>query len=248
MYRIDEQNNAGTIQAPAAPGAPGFFQDGSNPGAVVTADWLNTVQCELENVIVAAGIALAKPATQAVNDPDRAQLLAAIRDLIAAAIAAIPPVAPTYVAAPVLWVRYQLGSGTGSGEVLPQGQWTQRRLNTVVFNSITGASLAGNQFALPAGTYKVDVITTSELTGGGNGAIVNRLRDLTDGATMIVGSESESNGNSNANGSIKGLFAIGAAKTFDIESYAVTAPCNGGLAASSGEVEVYVNVYIEKIG
>ena len=245
MYRIDEANNAGTIQAPAAEGSPGFFQDGANPGTLVTADWLNTVQCELENVIVAAGIELEKPTTEAVNDPGRAQLLAAVRELISAAIADITP---TPVAFPTLWLRYQLASGTASGEALPQGAWTQRRLNTVMFNSIAGASLSGNEFVLPAGTYKVDVITTSELTGGGNGAIVNRLRDLTDSSTMIVGPESESNGNSNANGFIRGLFAVGAAKTFDIESFAVTAPCNGGLAAGSGEVEVYVNAYIEKIG
>lgn len=73
MHRIDDPS--------AAPG--GLFTEGdpvtSVPGTVVTADWLNSVQEEIANVIQGAGDALDKP--------DNAQLLAAIQVI---AIAAAP--------------------------------------------------------------------------------------------------------------------------------------------------------------
>jgi hypothetical protein len=153
-----------------------------------------------------------------------------------------------YIASPVLWVRNQRASGTASGETLPLTTWTQRVLNTTVMNQISGASLASNQITLPAGVYKINAIAVSELTGGGNGALVTRLRNITAGTTIIVGPEGESNGNSNAPSFVRGQFTLSGTTVVELDSYAVTAACNGGLAASTGEVEVYVDAYFEKIG
>ena len=68
MHRIDGPA--------AAPG--GLFSEGDpavgTPATVVTDDWCNAVQFEIENVIVGSGAALAKP--------DNTQLVTAIRKLI----------------------------------------------------------------------------------------------------------------------------------------------------------------------
>lgn len=72
MHRIDGPA--------AAPG--GLFTEGDpnvgTPATVVTDDWLNAVQTELENVATAAGAALSKP--------NNAQVLQAIQALIARAV------------------------------------------------------------------------------------------------------------------------------------------------------------------
>ena len=41
------------------------------------------------------------------------------------------------------------------GGTFYSGAWYRRDLNTVIHNSISGASLSGNQFTLPAGTYDI---------------------------------------------------------------------------------------------
>ncbi len=64
MYQIDNSTAAATQPASTAPGAPGFFTDGSPAGGVaatiVPAEWLNAVQAELANVVKAAGGTLTK--------------------------------------------------------------------------------------------------------------------------------------------------------------------------------------------
>lgn len=79
MFRVDQLNVAGSLPAPAAVGAPGYFQDPnpaiSQPGTQVPADWLNAVQEELIAVIVAGG--------GTANKTVRTQ----VRDAIAALIA-----------------------------------------------------------------------------------------------------------------------------------------------------------------
>lgn len=64
MFAIDNSTAAATLPAPAAAGTPGFFT-GGNPGAGVapttlSADWLNMVQQELLNVVLAGAIEPAK--------------------------------------------------------------------------------------------------------------------------------------------------------------------------------------------
>jgi hypothetical protein len=64
MYQIDNSTAATVQAAPSLPGTPGFFTDG-NPGAgspatILPAEWLNAVQQELINAVVAAGITPSK--------------------------------------------------------------------------------------------------------------------------------------------------------------------------------------------
>ena len=80
MHRIDVPSASTSLPAPRAYGTPGYFQEG-NPltgvdATIVDEDWTNAVQEELVAIVLAAGMSLDKT--------NRAQVLAAIRSLIAA--------------------------------------------------------------------------------------------------------------------------------------------------------------------
>lgn len=60
--------------------------------------------------------------------------------------------------------------------------WTTRTLNTVVRNSIDGASLSGNVLTLPAGTFDIDFWTIVHNYNGG--PVNTRLRDVGNGETL----------------------------------------------------------------
>src|SRR5690242_5771521 len=76
-FRIDNSTAVSVKPTPAAAGTAGWFTDGNPgtgvPGTVVTADWLNGVQGEIDSVLTAAGVTPDKTLTN--------QLLAAIRKL-----------------------------------------------------------------------------------------------------------------------------------------------------------------------
>jgi hypothetical protein len=59
------------------------------------------------------------------------------------------------VTGPFLHVQDQKASGTASG-TFTSGAWQTRVLNTVLTNTIPGASLASNQILIPAGTYYLE--------------------------------------------------------------------------------------------
>jgi len=75
MYQYDDPTVAATLPTPAAPGAAGYFTDGSagsgTPATILRSDYMNMLMLELLNVVVAAGIT---PSKTTYN-----QLLTAIR-------------------------------------------------------------------------------------------------------------------------------------------------------------------------
>lgn len=73
-------------------------------------------------------------------------------------------------------------AGTDGGNST-SGSWMTRTLNTVKFNTISGASLSRNQVTLPAGTYK---ITASAPVYQALQHII-RVYNVTDSATAISG-------------------------------------------------------------
>ncbi|WP_242183069.1 hypothetical protein [Sphingomonas sp. CARO-RG-8B-R24-01] len=80
MQRIDGPTAAPSLPAPSAlVGTPGYFTGGDpaipTPPTIITPDWFNMIQEELVAIVVAAGISPSKS--------DRAQVLAAVRSLIA---------------------------------------------------------------------------------------------------------------------------------------------------------------------
>jgi hypothetical protein len=80
MYQSDDPSCAVILPTPAAPGTPGFYIDENAPlgvqGAAVRADHLNSMQLELLNLLIAAGIAPSKTVYT--------QVLASLRAIISA--------------------------------------------------------------------------------------------------------------------------------------------------------------------
>jgi len=144
----------------------------------------------------------------------------------------------------ILHVRQEETSGTNAATG-SAATWNVRVLNTVKTNLITGASLATNQITLPAGTYRIRAsagavdIDRHQL----------RFRNVTDGTTAVNGTSELSNDGdySMTNSLLYGRFTIAAEKDFELQHYTeLTSSASLGNATSSGQVEVYAEVYIEQ--
>lgn len=144
-------------------------------------------------------------------------------------------------------VRDEKPSGTNGGPSISGVQ--TRVLNTVVDNTITGATLSGNQITLPAGTYRV--VGTAPSTGN-NGARAY-LYNVTDSSVAVLGRQ----GNTTASGvgdivvvesGMRGRFAISEPKVFEVRHYTESAQVTYGLgsAVSNGGNEIYTEVEITK--
>lgn len=147
----------------------------------------------------------------------------------------------------MLHVRDEKTSGTSGGSSSATTQ-NVRTLNTVVVNTLTGASLSSNQITLAAGTYRVFASAETHESSGNR----LRLRNITDGVTVASGVNSHSGtaGASMPNtAAILGYrFTISGTKVFELQHYTVAAKATIGLgiAVSSGEVEIYADVKIFK--
>lgn len=151
-----------------------------------------------------------------------------------------------YLEAGVLHVRDQKAAATLGGTNAAGDQ--VRTLNTVVTNTITGASLASNQVTLPAGTYRV--------FGRASAYAVNRHRarlyNVTDAANAILGSSEINNAaDSVSNHShFTGVpLVIAATKVFELRHFMQSFQVNSGLGVDStdGFPEVYSELIFWKV-
>lgn len=146
----------------------------------------------------------------------------------------------------ILHVRDEKTSGTSAG-ASSAATWNTRTLNTVKVNQITGASLASNQVTLPAGTYLIYAHASAQQLDRHQ----LRLRNVTDGSTILAGtSEIANDGDTTGNKSqLMGRFTLAAEKDIELQHYTEKARATDGLgvASSSGEVEVYADVWIEVV-
>lgn len=145
----------------------------------------------------------------------------------------------------LLHVREEQASGT-NGATLTTGSWQTRVLNTVKTNGITSATLVSNQITLPIGSY---FLTGNAQFNSLSGSSKIRLRNITDGATLVVGLSSF-NTNPTGVGStlfvdINGQFTISGTKVIELQYY--TNGTASGQPTTSGEVEVYSDILIWKI-
>lgn len=143
-------------------------------------------------------------------------------------------------------LRDEKAAGTGGNAVIG----TQTRiLNTVVVNTIPGASLAGNVITLPAGDYDVDAYAPT-----GTSAHRSHLYNVTDAAVAILGT-SENSTTTGTNdltitGSIvRGRISIAGAKNFELRTWCSENRTNGfGAPVSDGAgAEVFAVVSIRKV-
>lgn len=136
----------------------------------------------------------------------------------------------------------QKTSGTGGGTTVAT-TWTARTLNTEVLDTGNIAALVGTtQFTLPAGIYSAQWISAfgANVTGGRT-----RLRDVTNSITLVQGP----NINNNSNPSGLARFVLTGSVTIELQYWANAAVANGlGLAATTGEVEIYSSIMITRHG
>ena len=154
---------------------------------------------------------------------------------------------PAVVPAPldVLHIQDQKPTTTNGGSSIVGTQ--VRALNTVITNTISGASLGSNRITLPPGTY--DVIARAP------GREVNEHRislyNFTDSSIELLGSsERAANGDNTTTGSfIYGRFTIAASKALELHHYTILAVATRGLgsAVSDGNVEIYSDIQIRKV-
>lgn len=148
---------------------------------------------------------------------------------------------------PYMKVSDRKASGTSGGNSTPTTISQTRTLNTIESNTIVGASLASDTITLPPGTYKVSGTAQTFNTNANKAFFYN----ATDGTYAIVGISSFSGSNAASDALLEGYFTITSTKNFTVRHYTVT---NGGAAnslgvsTSSGQVEVYTQVVIEKVG
>jgi len=142
-------------------------------------------------------------------------------------------------------VEHQTAQGVDAGDTVV-GVNT-RPLNTVMANTISGASLASDQITLPAGTYR---IRASAVAWHCNGSRLG-LYNVTDSAYTALGmAVNGENSLADLMGweiSLKARFTISASKTFQVRQFSEFASTNGfGKASNAIGVEVYASVEINK--
>jgi hypothetical protein len=148
----------------------------------------------------------------------------------------------------VLWVRDEKVSGSAAGDSVA-GATVQRTLNTIKRNTITGASLSSNQVTLPAGTYRISFTAPAYCAGAHKAWLYN----VTDGAVLLAGTSDYSGGAGSASassrsGAINCEIVLAASKVLEVRHYTFATSSPGlGFASSSGQAEVYTELFVEKV-
>jgi hypothetical protein len=144
-------------------------------------------------------------------------------------------------------LTYQLASGSG-GSALGASAWTLGTLNTKVTDPAgIILSFSGSQFVLPAGTF--EMVAAISAGGSGSQSLVSRLRNTTGSSTLLVGTQGSGVGGlGNAQSMLIGRFTVAASQTLEIDLWTGSGTANQGLAASTGEVEMYKTVMITQVG
>lgn len=152
-----------------------------------------------------------------------------------------------------LILQDQKASGTNGG-TFTSGAWRTRDLNTTVFNSIIGFSLAANQFTLLSGTY----IIRASAPGVISARHATRLQNITDASTVLAGTSefssllSDPTEGFTTRSFIIGDFTITATKVFEIQHRCDHTQATLGFGVAAGGSfavanELYTEAQIWKI-
>ena len=139
----------------------------------------------------------------------------------------------------------QKASNTDGG-TLTGGSFQTRVFNTVLTNTISGASLSSNQITLPSGTYyvwgKAPTIATARTK--------TVLYDTTGSADLLIGTSDDANGNYGVQvqGTVVGKFVLSTTSAIELRQRGVTVSGNGlGEGTGYGLVEVFAEIQIWKV-
>ncbi|MFL9899062.1 hypothetical protein PQR71_13010 [Paraburkholderia fungorum] len=157
---------------------------------------------------------------------------------VARVVTYVPASGLTVAVAQYMIVREQQPNGTAPANPVSG----MRVLNTVVANTIAGASLASNQITLPPGTYRVQASAPS---AGPNSSSPHQayMYNVTDASTLVMGT-SEYVIYGVTRSFVAGSFTLAATKSVCIKHFISG---SAGFSASSGNAEVYTQVEITKV-
>lgn len=147
----------------------------------------------------------------------------------------------------IIHVRDEKTAGTAGGD-FNSGAWRTRTLNTVMTNTISGASLSSNQVTLPAGTY--DIKARGPING--TKQTKSRIYNTSDAADALIGATGYSHSANDTFDDVLvwGRITIASSKTFELQQWCdTTVTTNGfGLPANiDSKVEVYAEFWAEKV-
>jgi hypothetical protein len=137
----------------------------------------------------------------------------------------------------VIHLQHQETSGTSSGSI--SSGYNTRDLNTVILNTISGASLSSNLVTLPIGTYEID-----GMGGVGDDKTIGMIRDSLD-ITLLSGINSQDRSRINI---VRGRIVLSVTTSIKFVSWFSKGVADGfGKAIGSGRNEVYSDLFIKKI-
>lgn len=139
-------------------------------------------------------------------------------------------------------LQHQVAGNPGTATA---GSWITRALNTEVIDTKNACTLSGNQFTLAPGTYQIRATSPFHRTDLSK----IRLRNMTSGTTVGVGTAVYTSGSSNydlAVSEISTRFIITSPTVFEIQYYVSRGQATNGLGVSvgGGEIDVYTQVVI----
>jgi hypothetical protein len=137
-----------------------------------------------------------------------------------------------------------------AGGTVTTGAWTKRVLNTSVYNSITGCSIASSVITLPAGTFNVFADAPFLYTG----RTKIKLRNTTAGTDSIIGGSAYTSPTTSDGviwAPLSGTVVTTASTTFELQYHVASNNGAGnGLGVASdiaSTSEIYASITIEKI-
>jgi len=140
-------------------------------------------------------------------------------------------------------IEDQKPQGTNGG-TFTSGAWRTRDLNTLVFNHNSLASLGGNRFTLPAGTYCIDWDAPAFDVAVHRSALYNYTTStiVAYGTSMRTGSLTSASSNGTT------VITITSPTSFEIRHICkITRDTNGFGVATTFGTEIYTRVRIKKI-
>ena len=153
----------------------------------------------------------------------------------------------TLIDAPVLHIQEQKASGDNG--TFTSGVWQTRVLNTVIKNTISGASLGSNQITLPAGTYEIEATAP----GFNCRSHQARLYNTTDASDGLIGTNefctNVSGNQTQTKSRVAGFITITSPKVFELRHRCSSSAAANGLGVGTGfGLGVYSEVMIRKVG
>lgn len=135
-------------------------------------------------------------------------------------------------------------NGTDGG-TFTTGAWRTRLLNRTDHNGIPNASLASNQITLPPGTYRIRGFAVGGASSDGSVELhQTRLRNISAGTTLVIGSAVRSITNCEATSIINGRFTLALASVVELQHQCSNTLATLGFGRDmAGFASAEVNVY-----